>query len=343
MSILQKTTYLTIITLILLTVPEKIKGQDPVFSQYYASPLQINPSFTVLTNGPRFGVNYRNQWPLIDQVFKTYVTYNLFYDQFIPAIKSGFGLELTADDAGAGFLKTYKINGLYGYKIPVNRRGHVIKGGLELGYAQVNYAWDKFVFGDQIDPVTGYISGGGTIVSKEKVPLQTSSGYLDAGAGVLYYCPLYYIGASVKHFNAPGVGILAAQADGGSSLPPRFTFHGGFELHTSGNKYDKSNILSPSFIYIRQSSFSQFNIGAQYLFSSIFGGIHYRHANKNPDAVIFNVGIRKGFWRIGYSFDLTISDLSLAQGGTHELSLIYAMPGNPKKTSVVSDCFEAFR
>lgn len=89
MSILQKTTYLTIITLILLTVPEKIKGQDPVFSQYYASPLQINPAFTGLTNGPRFGVNYRNQWPLIDQVFKTYVTYNLFYDQFIPAIKSG--------------------------------------------------------------------------------------------------------------------------------------------------------------------------------------------------------------------------------------------------------------
>lgn len=318
-------------------------AQDPIFSQYYASPLQINPAFTGLRDGIRLGVNYRNQWPSIDQGFRSYVTYNLYYDQFFNSIKSGFGIEITSDEAGGGFLRNTKINGFYGYKIPINRRGHVIKGGLELGYVRMSWAWDKFIFRDQIDPINGYQTGGGTILTRESRPINTNPDYIDVGLGILYYSPLFYIGSSVKHVNSPDIGILVNSNSGGSALSPRFNFHTGFEIPLSNDKRKERHILSPSLAVVKQASFFQMNLGAQYLFKSVFTGLFYRHARLNPDAIIFLLGFKKDNWKIGYSFDFTISELTISQGGTHELSFLFQLANPPGKTSNVSDCFEAFR
>ncbi|MEO6189870.1 MAG: PorP/SprF family type IX secretion system membrane protein [Saprospiraceae bacterium] len=320
-----------------------VSAQDPFFSQFYAAPLQLNSAFTGLSNGTQIGVNYRNQWPLIDQAFKTYVTYNIFYNQFFPKVKSGFGMELTSDVAGGGFIRTNKANLLYGYKIPINRHGHVIKGGLELGYVLMNYNWDKFIFGDQIDPVSGYQTGGGAIISKELVPSDKTSNYIDIGMGVLYYSPKYYIGASVKHLNSPDIGILNKSRDGGSGLPPRIGSHGGFEFDLSGNNKKKTQLFSPSIAIVSQASFFQLNIGGQYLYKSIFTGLFFRQSRKTSDALIFNVGFKKDYWKLGYSFDFTLSKLSISEGGSHEISLLFNFEKDPRKTSNVSDCFEAFR
>lgn len=343
MSTFRKIIQVTILYWIMFDVESRLYAQDPVFSQYYASPLQINAAFTGLTDGPRIGLNYRNQWPFIDQSFRTYVTYNIFYDQFFPNLKSGFGLELTADDAGGGFIQTNKVNVLYGYKIPINDRNHVIKGGIELGYVHMNYAWDKFIFGDQIDPISGYQTGGSTIISKELVPNKTSTNYIDVGLGLLYYSPSFYLGAAVKHLNSPDQGILQKSIDGGSGLPPRISLNGGFEISLIGNSRAKTHIFSPSLLYIRQSAFSQLNIGGQYQYGPIFTGLFYRQSRNNPDALIFSLGIKKGNWKMAYSFDFTISELSIDQGGTHEISLLFNIVRPSGKSSNVSDCFEAFR
>lgn len=65
-------------------------------------------------------------------------------------------------------------------------------------------------------------------------------------------------------------------------------------------------------------------------------GIFYRgipivkkkqYGYKNQDAVVFLFGINYHKWRIGYTYDLTISKLSLSSsGGSHELSLTYKFP-----------------
>lgn len=329
--------------LLVISSFDRIHSQDPIFSQYYSTPLQINSAFTGLTNGPRIGVNYRNQWPLIDQTFKTYVTYNIFYDQYYDKIKSGFGLELTSDVAGDGFIRTNKVNALYGYKIPITRdRKHVIKGGLELGFTNISFDWDKFIFGDQIDPVYGYQTGGGVIVSREIVPASLRKGYVDAGLGVLYYSPKYYFGVAAKHLNAPDIGILANPNDGSSSLPTRFAFHGGMEIELAGHSKSRYHLLSPSVVFLSQSAFRQVNIGTLYQIGNLLGGIYYRNARINPDALILSIGVKRGYWKLGYSFDFTLSDLTIAQGGSHEISFLFSI-GNAKKTSNVSDCFEAFR
>jgi len=66
------------------------KAQDPVFSQFYAAPLQLNPAFAGNTYAPFITVNYRNQWSGFND-FKTYVTYAASFSQFIEGMNSGVG------------------------------------------------------------------------------------------------------------------------------------------------------------------------------------------------------------------------------------------------------------
>src|SRR6202007_1542836 len=48
------------------------KAQDPGFSQFFASPLTLNPALTGKFNGTlRVAGNYRNQWPAINNAFIT--------------------------------------------------------------------------------------------------------------------------------------------------------------------------------------------------------------------------------------------------------------------------------
>src|SRR5947208_5817866 len=50
----------------------KVKGQDPHFSQFFASPLTLNPALTGKFDGNlRVTGNYRNQWPTINRAFTT--------------------------------------------------------------------------------------------------------------------------------------------------------------------------------------------------------------------------------------------------------------------------------
>ena len=47
-------------------------AQDPVFSQFYATPMQLNPAFAGTTYAPRITLNYRNQWPSWPNAYTTY-------------------------------------------------------------------------------------------------------------------------------------------------------------------------------------------------------------------------------------------------------------------------------
>ncbi len=76
-------------------------SQDPVFSQFYAAPLQLNPALTGLVPAPVISLNYRNQWPNIPNAFSTY---SVSFSQYIPNINSGVGLMIEADIAGGGIL-----------------------------------------------------------------------------------------------------------------------------------------------------------------------------------------------------------------------------------------------
>src|SRR6187551_1860172 len=62
--------FVIIIALVLLKT--KLSAQDPHFSQFFASPLTLNPALTGKFDGVlRVAGNYRDQWPAISKAFIT--------------------------------------------------------------------------------------------------------------------------------------------------------------------------------------------------------------------------------------------------------------------------------
>ncbi|MBP8726342.1 MAG: PorP/SprF family type IX secretion system membrane protein [Saprospiraceae bacterium] len=327
---------------VLLLGPVAVFGQDPLFSQYYAMPMHINPGFAGISYAPHVEMVYRNQWPLVSQGGPAYVTYALSYDQYFEKYNSGFGVQLLADDAGAGLLKTIKGAITYGYQARMARESY-LRGGLELGWAQTRYDWDRFVFGDQLDPEFGAISPGGTPYPTEELrPDRTQASYFDMGTGLLFFTPLFNIGISAKHINSPSTEILDNGGFDVPGIPVRWIMHGSARFGL-GRRPGSAGYLAPAFLLASQSSFFQANIGTSYELSTVFAGLWYRYAKGNSDAAIATIGYRKGAWRFAYSFDYTLSDLGLRQGGSHELSIGIFMEEVRRRKVNISDCFEAFR
>ena len=54
-------------------LPVTIRAQDPAFSQFFASPLTLNPALTGKFSGVvRVAGNYRDQWPQINNASVSY-------------------------------------------------------------------------------------------------------------------------------------------------------------------------------------------------------------------------------------------------------------------------------
>ncbi len=317
-----------------------LKAQDPIFSQFYAAPLQLNPAFTGNTNGAHFALNYRNQWPSIPEA---YVTYSASYDQFFPSLNSGFGLMLLSDDAGLGLIKTNKVGGFFSYRLQMSD-DFFLKLGTEASVVQTRLDWDRFIFLDQIDERVGPISPGGTPFPTEEMrPDKVSTTYLDISAGILVYSPGLYGGISIKHLNTPDESILGINANLNKGLPLRFTIHGGAEIKLSqGNKRTPASFISPNIMFVKQGDFGQVNAGAYLKLGFLFGGAWYRHTLSNADAAIFLLGVQQGVFKIGYSYDWTLSSLTVGDsGGSHEMSLIINLEG--PETDDYNDCLKIFR
>jgi len=324
-----------------------LQAQDPMFSQFYASPLQINPAFAGVTIAPRLTLNYRNQWGQIEGGYETYAA---TYEQSLADLNSGIGLILMADDAMDGVYKTNRVSGVYGYELKINRNSF-IKFGIEAGLIRTSVDWDRLRFGDQIDPLNGFEDPqGNPTQSAELRPQNLNKTIFDVGAGVLVFTEKYYGGVSVKHLNNPDESLLEINDNLGAGLPLRFIAHGGAEFEVgTGNNQTGPAFISPNVMIVRQGDFGQVNAGAYAGFGKFFAGGWYRMGFSNADAAILLVGYNEGILRIGYSYDFTVSNLAAVNpGGTHEISVMINFDNSKetqrrRRSSRYNDCFRMFR
>ena len=319
-------------------------GQDPVFSQFYNSPLLLNAAFAGNTNTPLILLNYRNQWPGLGNIYSTYA---VSYDQYYDGIKGGFGVSLLTDNAGDGTLKTTNLTGYYSYRIRVKKELY-IKGGMEVGWTNSALNWNKLQFGDALEAILDGMTPGGTQINSREIPAEDLSlNYLKIGAGFLMYNPNYYVGVGIKNINSPELPFLGNSANSSDVLinvPVRVTLHAGGQIVLRpGNKNRIGTFLSPNIMIQTQKNFQQINLGAYLSINQIHGGLWYRHTIYNGDALITSFGVKKDFLRVTYSFDLTMSQIGLDQGGSHELGIGINFDYLYPKKQDYNDCFEIFR
>lgn len=300
------------------------EAQDLHFSQYFNTPLLINPANTGFSPDVdwRVGVNYRNQWASVTT--NPYKTFDAWGDVqlFNNVIENGWvglGGTILRDQAGAGSLTSTKVYGSVAYHQLLGLNS-LLSTGFSGGWVNQRVDFSKLTFDDQWN---GKFFDN-TIPPNEPFAF-SSIGYFDLNAGVNYaYYPsdnaYLNAGVSVMHINQPKESFFAGGE--AATISPRYTFfaNGSFKLNDQW-------IVNPNVYVSRMAGANETVLGmnAHYNLSGdgnsqLIAGAYYRFG----DAIIPMAGYQVSDISITVSYDVTQSSLSAADQtrGAYELSIV---------------------
>ena len=319
---------------ILVMLSGKTKAQDPNFSQFFASPLTLNPALTGKFDGQfRVAGNYRNQWPTINNAFVTKTIsadFGILQNRIPEFDKLGVGVLAFTDRAGDGVLVTNSAALSVAYHKALDEDGfHQIGVGFQGGYVNKRLDVTKVYFEDELTPF-GFVPGTTAEFFSNK---QINVSYVDVNAGILYNGSTdgynnFYVGASMYHINRPketfqgGEFILSARTtiQAGGKIPVGNDNYVHLAANHSMQAKAHNTTVGGAFSYNvnhNENNPTNLYIGAWYRFN---------------DAAIPYIGIEFSGIHIGATYDANTSSLKPASNtrGGMELSLIYIkQPSDP--------------
>ena len=331
------------ITLLLLLSLLSSQAQDIHYTQFYNSPLTLNPALTGLFNGQwRVGAHYRNQWfSAVNNGFfnSPYQTPSIFVDApfFLKNHDAiGAGLMLFYDAAGAGTISTFtaQVSGDYIKRLGPGGK-HQLSAGFQIGFTQTKLSTGDAQFANQYqgNEFNANIASG--------VGMIPGIYYLNFNAGLLYYGKItsktsVYLGGAFFNTTTPKYN-LTTQAK--KDLFFRWNIQAGFDIGI-GKRFH----ILPSGLFMRQSTANQLNTGLGFGYditqrASVTLGLYNRvndltSSDRQFDAVIVYAGFEVKNFKLGASYDFTLSKLKAAGSGVGglEISMIYI--GLPKNYDV---------
>jgi type IX secretion system PorP/SprF family membrane protein len=306
-----------------------MNAQDIHFSQFFNSPLNLNPALTGKFNGnTRVHANYRNQWKSVPVDF---LSADVGIDfNFAKAGKKnalGLGALINYDKAGDLSLNMTGINGFVSYAIAVSDNKSITPG-INVSYAQRKYEIGAVRSGNQWNGFAYDPS-----IPSELVGVDQTS-YFDLGVGLNYRGQ-----KNIRKFLDVGVGLyhLIQPTDSfddvvttGVNRPMRMTLYAMLNQQVS-----KSLDLLVNVMHQRQEPYRETVLNAQgkiymgkNLDKALYLGLGYRLA----DAWYPMIGIEVGRLYGAFSYDFNISDFDVATSGTGgpELSLRYIFSRIPE-------------
>lgn len=346
-----------------------LDAQDIHFSQFYMSPLNLNPALTgVMNSQVRVIGNYRNQWASVLRS-NAFATYSASYDQRIPVGRYdyfGIGGTFWGDRAGQLDFKTLqaKVSASYSKRMGGYRsKSHYLVVGVEGGVAQRSIDLTQAQWGSQHDGEGGFKPGP----SGENFDNDNFI-FPDLSAGLLWFTVFnersnFYIGGAFSHLNRANQSFDSTQ-----ELP----LYSKFTIHAGGEFMGKGKIgLVPGVVAFYQGPSFELNAGTSLKFLMGSGrsreaqsfqiGLWTRLANRvtpiiapvvdpnNPvgtpgtetnedvslwaDAVIISTRFDYNNFGIGFSYDVNVSQLRPASNGNgaFEFSIIYRIQGEEKR------------
>ncbi len=312
----------------LLLLALTASAQDPQFSQWYAAAQYLNPALTGNTHQDRIALNYRLQWPGVQPGYETYMA---AYDHRFSTAPVGMGAMVLRDKAGSSGLTSTTIGMSYSYEARINYK-RAIRGGVRLGYTMRGVNPDGYLFADQV-----IRDNAPQTIEPNLVP---RTNYLDLAGGLMYYSESFWAGVSVNHLNKPNMSLMV---DGQAQLERRMSVHAGYRFPIDGQRtVAKSETrMTLATHYKMQGKWDQLDLGAYADHHQFTAGLWYRglpivKAYKpgygNNEAVVLMIGYQtENQLRFVYSYDITISKLTMRSAGAHEISLIYEWPKQVKK------------
>lgn len=308
----------------------RIYAQDIHFSQYNASPLNLNPALTGFFNDDyRVTLNYRGQWGSFTTPFRTIggaFEYALLKGQ-MKYDNLCVGLMMYNDVAGEARYgnNAMALSASYRKQLGTHIK-HALAAGFQVGLLQQHIRFSDLRFDNQFNGIE-YDEN----IAPNEV-LNKNSGFSpDLATGLLWQVIPnesfnVYTGVACYHLLQPRISLLDAS---NYRLPSRWVAHAGSSVYLN-----RLMNLLPSIAFMKQAGAWQTNAGTYLQFvlddwndkhTAFAVGFWGRIASPIADALI--AGARLDFQGVivAFSYDFNISRLStISHGrGAYELSLIY--------------------
>jgi len=281
-------------------------------SQYMLHQALINPAQTVTYNSLNAAVFYKNQWSGFSGAP---TTQGFSIGKPFKGYNSAWNAQLFHDKIGVN--NSYQIGGGYAYKFQINENIRIGFGlGAYLNMQQSNFAEvHTTVSGDPV-----YEANTKTIV----MPNFRFSTYL--------YSDQYYVGFAVPNLLKNRVSF-----SGGETGLTEFDINDMHAFIHAGYKLELSRDLElwPSILVkhvVGTPVQIDFNANARFA-EKVGFGLSYRTSQEVVLMANYNI---KEELMIGYSYDVSFSDLSIFSSGSHEIMLTYKIrsSANPDKPRV---------
>lgn len=298
----------------------KISAQDIHFSQFYATPILVNPANTgFITGDYRAGFNYRNQW---SSITVPYVTVNGEADlSFVAGLHKkdifGTGLTLFNDKAGDSRFSTTQIGLNFAYNKSIGKFNNQFIGlGVNGTYCLSNISYDQLYWDEQYE--------GGLLT--ETFPLGIAD-YSDLSAGLQYNRLIdkatnFSAGAAVFHIFKPN---QTFDNNPDSRVFRKIVLNAGANLGM-GNKFS----AYPKIIFSNQGPYSELLVGYLQRYSLNYNylndyGVYFGGMLRWNDAFIFLTKFDLNKLSLGISYDVNFSRLNAVSHGRGgpEFSVVY--------------------
>ena len=307
-------------------------GQDVHFTQYFTSPLTLNPAMTGLVpDDIRVAADYRTQWSSVSNT--PYMTGTISYDMAVLKNKLpegdaiGLGLMGLYDKSGTGGLTNTTVGLSFAYHKGFGReRDQHLSVGFQGYLVQKTIDFQKLTFEDQFDASTG-----GTPYPTHENFSNADLTYPDYNLGIMYSGKIRdhatcYFGFSYYHLTQPVETFLN---DPVHPIHSRYTGYlgGSFDLN-------ENTVLNASALYQSQAGATEVLVGGavgfilnpghdlDYQKNTVFYlGAWYR----NNDAISPYIALEWSKMRIGLTYDFNVSNFMPATNGMggYEISLLF--------------------
>lgn len=294
--------YITILIVYFLNDYNGFAQSEPMFSQYTFNEIFINPAYSGSHEALSISAVMREQWVNFDGAPSTKTL-----TMHTPVFKSKVGIGLTIYQDDIGVSSQTGFFGNYTYRIKLN------KGVLSLG---------------MLGGVSGYqerLQEVKTVTADSKFSSNTPMTFApNFGFGAYYYTKKFYLGLSTPRMMENTL-VIGPQ----NNIERVDGKYAGDELHyflATGLIID----INP-FFKLRPSGMVKAVLNAPveydaniaaFLYNVLWVGTGYR----SGDAVNFLTAIQlNNQFRVGYSYDYTITPLKNVAGGSHEISLNYIL------------------
>jgi len=271
--------------------------QDPQYSQYMFDRISINPGVAGTSGSMCVTALLRQQWSGFEGAPKT----GLFnFHMPISKISSGVGISFYADQLGQQKGTIARLHYSFHRKLGPGTLGM----GLYVGMTGRSLGSDWIA----IDDVTQDAAIPDNGVS--------ATGF-DLGLGFYYVAPTFWVGLSSTQLPQTKLEQVNIQNT------RHYYLQGGYDWAIGGNK---KYVLQPSVLVKTDGTTPQLDVNAMFLYNNmVWLGVSYR----TEDAIAPMLGYQYKFpngnssIRLGYSYDVTTSQLSNYSSGSHEVMLNY--------------------